>query len=160
MKAFVMLALITPADVCGWVAGWLGGWLAGHALIVWPMKIIKVHMQNNEPGWYPPPGEDATTTKYTLTEMGLCPYPPPAVASWAPCNVSFCLFNVSADPCEHHNLADEPGMAVRTNRKEKKTPPFCCCRFLNEQSDRLPRQARDETEETFLKHDDGFAGRR
>ena len=29
MKAFVMLALITPADVCGWVAGWLGGWVAG-----------------------------------------------------------------------------------------------------------------------------------
>jgi hypothetical protein len=26
MKAFVMLALITPADVCGWVAGWLAGW--------------------------------------------------------------------------------------------------------------------------------------
>ena len=22
----------------------------GHALIMWPMKIIKVHMQNNEPG--------------------------------------------------------------------------------------------------------------
>ena len=39
----------------------------GHALIVWPMKIIKVHMQNNEPGWYPPPGEDPTKTKYTMT---------------------------------------------------------------------------------------------
>lgn len=96
--------------------------VTGHALIIWPMKIIKVHMQNNEPGalivlvkafavvcaetkhdaptgWYPPPGEDPTTTKYTLTEMGLCPYPPPAVMSWAPCNTTFCLYNVSADPC-------------------------------------------------------------
>ena len=84
----------------------------GHALIVWPMKIIKVHMQNNEPGWYPPPGEDPTKTKYTMTELGLCPYPPPAVASWAPCNETFCLFNVSSDPCEHHDLSGEPGMAA------------------------------------------------
>ena len=30
----------------------VGVWymITGHALIIWPMKIIKVHMQNNEPG--------------------------------------------------------------------------------------------------------------
>jgi hypothetical protein len=117
--------------------------VTGHALIIWPMKIIKVHMQNNEPGaliilikssctlqpplrlnnhdtttgWYPPPGEDPTNTKYTLTEMGLCPYPPPAVMSWAPCNTTFCLFNVSADPC---------GKCFGT-RHLRKPCRSCCC---------------------------------
>ena len=27
------------------------------------------------------------------------------MASWAPCNETFCLFNVSSDPCEHHDLS-------------------------------------------------------
>ena len=53
-------------------------------LQVWPMKIIKVAMQNNEPGWYPPPGENNQTAKYTLTELGLCPrdVPPQSAYTW------------------------------------------------------------------------------
>lgn len=64
-------------------------------------------MQNNEPGWYPPPGEDTSTTPYTLTKMGLCPeaVPPQSAYTWYPCNETFCLFNVSADPCEHHEIS-------------------------------------------------------
>jgi hypothetical protein len=56
-------------------------------------------LQNNEPGWYVPPGEDAATTPYTLTTLGLCPraVPPQSAYTWFPCNETFCLFNVSAD---------------------------------------------------------------
>ena len=55
-----------------------------HCAQVWPMKIIKVAMQNNEPGWYPPPGENNQTAKYTLTELGLCPrdVPPRSAYTW------------------------------------------------------------------------------
>ena len=63
------------------------------------MKIIKVKMQNNEPGWYVPPGQDATKTAYTLDKFG-CGTPPitdPAKMTWFPCNETFCLFNVSAE---------------------------------------------------------------
>ena len=71
----------------------------GHALIVWPMKIIKVHMQNNEPGWYPPPGEDPTKTKYTMTVR---PRPSPSCRPhcrrcWGCC----CCCCVLASACAH-----------------------------------------------------------
>jgi hypothetical protein len=73
------------------------------------MKIIKQNLKNNtifqlEEGWFPPPGQEANSTNYTISTCGHEALPD-ASTLW--CNATFCLFNVTADPCEHHDLAAE-----------------------------------------------------
>jgi hypothetical protein len=59
----------------------------------------------NEPGWFPPPGQDANNTNYVLA-CGHEPPPPTGTHAWCNSSTEFCLFDVGgADPCEHHDLA-------------------------------------------------------
>jgi hypothetical protein len=69
-----------------------------------------------EDGWWPPPGQDAATTPYTLrcdydgrgprtgaaTSLKECAYP------------DACVYNLTGDPCEYHNIAAaQPALAAR-----------------------------------------------
>ncbi len=57
-----------------------------------------------ENGWFPPPGQDPATTPYTLK----CGAPqPPAQPDAAACAQTWCLWNVTADPCEYFDVAAE-----------------------------------------------------
>ena len=55
-----------------------------------------------ENGWFPPPGQDPAKTPYT-TKCG-APQPPSQPAKTA-CAQTWCLFNVTADPCEYFDVA-------------------------------------------------------
>ncbi|KAJ9473776.1 putative sulfatase PB10D8.02c [Diplonema papillatum] len=74
----------------------------GHAFMEDDMKIVWTGATNpaDEDGWFPPPGQDPSTVNYTVS----CA-PPPSTAS--KCSTTWCLFNVSADPCEYNDIASE-----------------------------------------------------
>jgi len=57
-------------------------------------------MPEGENGWFPPPGQDPSRVNYTVQ----CGGPPPTVDPKA-CSEEFCLFNITADPCEYTDLA-------------------------------------------------------
>jgi hypothetical protein len=78
----------------------------GDAIIIGDMKIYKrgPDFAQVENGWFPPPGQDPKTTKYSLS----CGAPQPAQQpSKQACVDKFCLWNVTADPCEYFDLADK-----------------------------------------------------
>ncbi len=65
------------------------------------------------PGWYPPPGKAWDYANFTVK----CPKPPSDTAGRAggACDSAAapCLFNLTADPCEHNNVASEhPGIVA------------------------------------------------
>lgn len=83
----------------------------GDALQVGDWKILKYGtvMPAEEDGWFPPPGQAPTTVRYTLG----CPYPPPPKPTADACRTKFCLFNVTGDPCEQHDVAgDHPDIVA------------------------------------------------
>ena len=65
------------------------------------------------PGWYPPPGLAWDYANFTV-RCGRPPAMPPA-----PCTAeSPCLFNISADPCEHANLAaEQPALVEQLSKR-------------------------------------------
>ena len=70
----------------------------GDALIIGDWKVIRWWLSPNN-GWFPPPGQNPATTNYSLS----CGAPPPPTPQQ--CHNVYCLFNVTADPCEHTDLA-------------------------------------------------------
>jgi arylsulfatase A-like enzyme len=78
----------------------------GDALIVGDWKIYRrgPDFPDVENGWFPPPGQDPAHTTYTLK----CGAPQPAAQpNKTACTDSFCLWNVTADPCEYFDVAAE-----------------------------------------------------
>ena len=51
-------------------------------------------------GWVPPPGQDPARVNYSIS----CG-PPPVKRNASQCKNTYCLFNMTADPCEHTDLA-------------------------------------------------------
>lgn len=83
----------------------------GDALIVGDWKIIKTGPTNppEEDGWFPPPGQDPASVNYEIK----CGKIPAAQPNKNECADQYCLFNVTADPCEVHNLADQHPEVVK-----------------------------------------------
>ena len=83
----------------------------GNALIVGDMKLVRLARSDaldgnppEEAGWHPPPGQDPSATAYQLR----CdPAGPPGGGAADPsqCVDAWCLFNVTADPCEYYDVA-------------------------------------------------------
>jgi len=78
---------------------------SGDSLIVGDWKLLKVGSINpsQEYGWPSPPGENTATTQYSVN----CNGTPPSVVSGTQCTQSFCLFNLSEDPCEYVDVASQ-----------------------------------------------------
>eukprot|EP00041_Stephanoeca_diplocostata_P029466 m.870442 g.870442 ORF g.870442 m.870442 type:complete len:534 (-) comp23566_c0_seq8:1823-3424(-) len=79
----------------------------GNALIVGDMKIIKLGQTHpeDENGNFPPPGQDPTKTEYLMKCNAAGGVPRVGPASATECTDQYCLFNITADPCEYHDLA-------------------------------------------------------
>lgn len=81
----------------------------GDAFILGDMKIVRWDAVNpqEENGWFPPPGQDPSKVLYKLAcgRDG----PPTTLPDPHQCSNEagwgWCLFNVTADPCEVHDLA-------------------------------------------------------
>lgn len=86
----------------------------GDALIVGDWKLLRWNntMPPEEDGWFPPPGQDPATVSYRVD----CGGTPPGSANPKECNDDWCLFNVTADPCEIHDVAKQHPDVVRQLR--------------------------------------------
>jgi arylsulfatase A-like enzyme len=86
----------------------------GNALIVGDWKILRLGHEHpaNEFGWHPPPGQNPHTTRYQLPcNIQEQPSTPPDQTE---CTGEYCLFNVTADPCEYRDLAGQhPDIVAR-----------------------------------------------
>ena len=92
----------------------------GDALIVGDMKIYRrgPTFPDVENGWFPPPGQDPLLTPYTLK----CGAPqPPSQPNKTACLNTWCLWNVTHDPCEFFDLADEHPDIVKSLVERLKT---------------------------------------
>jgi hypothetical protein len=56
-----------------------------------------------EAGWHPPPGQDISSTPYTL--RGCSPARQPPTFDPDECVTLPCLFHIASDPCEYKNVA-------------------------------------------------------
>jgi hypothetical protein len=76
---------------------------SGDSLIVGDWKLLKVGNVNpsQEYGWQSPPGEDTSTTTYSIN----CNGTQPSVVLAKQCTQSYCLFNLAEDPCEYSDVS-------------------------------------------------------
>lgn len=82
----------------------------GDGLVLGDMKLVGygATMPQDENGWFAPPGQDAATTRYTVVcrdAAGGGPRTGAAPSPQACQRTKPCLFNITADPCEYHDLA-------------------------------------------------------
>ncbi|KAJ1446949.1 alkaline-phosphatase-like protein, partial [Pelagophyceae sp. CCMP2097] len=85
----------------------VSGVLHGDGLIFGDWKILRLGETHPsvEAGWQAPPGEDANSTNYVL---GCDVSRQPSDANVTEqCVDAFCLFNITADPCEYDDLASK-----------------------------------------------------
>jgi hypothetical protein len=99
-----------------------GSVLEAEALRVGDLKLLwhpaGTDCSVQHPGWYPPPGLPWNYTAFTVR----CPEPP-ATASLLDCTEDApCLFNISADPCEHNNLAG--ALPARTEQLRRRLAEY------------------------------------
>lgn len=76
----------------------------GDALIVNQWKIVRyVDSTSNkiQNGWHAPRGQDPSVTPYTVQ----CGGDPPLKVNRTECIAEYCLFDLSSDPCEFHDVA-------------------------------------------------------
>jgi hypothetical protein len=81
----------------------------GDAIVVGEWKLMKYNVTNGKSkqnGWYVPPGENSLTTPYSIA----CGTPP--TIDNVQCNLAYCLFNLTADPCEHTDVAGSHASVV------------------------------------------------
>ena len=71
------------------------------------------------PGWYPPPGQNGANSSSSLTVD--CGGSPPEHVDQTECFEEWCLFNLTADPCEYKNIAKDNPDAVASLRARLKT---------------------------------------
>jgi hypothetical protein len=83
----------------------------GNAIIVGDWKIYKRGgvFPDVENGWFAPPGQDPSNTPYTLK----CGAPQPPQPAKTACE-NWCLWNITADPCEYFDVADKHPDVVLT----------------------------------------------
>lgn len=80
----------------------------GNGLIIDDLKLLTYGSEENgnvEDGWFVPPGQNASTIDYSVkcTSAG---FPRTGAANASQCKApSWCLFNITADPCEYYDLS-------------------------------------------------------
>lgn len=80
----------------------------GDAFVLGDLKIVKTAQvcPQDENGWHVPPGEEGQTVNYFIAEKCSLPLRV-GKANSSECKDDWCLFNISADACEYHNLAND-----------------------------------------------------
>lgn len=104
----------------------------GDALIMGDWKYVSWDYNNNEDGWWAPPGQDISTTRYLVhcNPDGSMPRNGSAENPRLCFAPQFCLFNITSDPCEYHDVSSSyPNVVTQMQKRlaeyqETAVPPI------------------------------------